>query len=443
MVGCGVAENMEKAARNSAERDNVGPVLKAFHRLYVDFHDTNRRGPADWKELEAYATKAGNVQAVQNAQQLGCEVAWGTGFSGLPIGTHEYVLAHRPQDLQDDGGYVLFLDGSAWFLKADEIRRKLEQREQAKTAQAALAAAAAASQPGASSPAPPANVGASELTAFGKLYQQFHDTNRRGPASWEELDAYAAQAGSGAVVQSVRQLGCNVAWGTNFTGLPIGTHQYILAYRPEDLQDDGGYVLFLSGSVELLPADQMRLRLEVQSRMQSALSAANAPTAAVPAGGTAIPPGTSVASGAPLSPGQRMLAEWAGAAEEVEVLEVLPNDFVRIRWLKWGPNFDQTLPRSALQFPANATGQTPPAAGPAPPPATGGGQGRLRDFAYERRSWTDAAGKYQVTAELLDYKDGQVTLKREDGGLVTLPVEKLSRLDQVFLQSASRTPGNP
>ena len=147
MVGCGVAENMEKAARNSAERDNVGPVLKAFHRLYVDFHDTNRRGPADWKELEAYATKAGNVQAVQNAQQLGCEVAWGTGFSGLPIGTQEYVLPHRPQDLQDDGGYVLFLDGSTWFLKADEIRQKLEQRKQAKKWPSGLRGAAAASQP--------------------------------------------------------------------------------------------------------------------------------------------------------------------------------------------------------------------------------------------------------------------------------------------------------
>ena len=43
--------------------------------------------------------------------------------------------------------------------------------------------------------------------------------------------------------------------------------------------------------------------------------------------------------------------QWAGAAEEVEVLELLPNDFVRIRWLKWGPSFDQTLPRLRCNFP--------------------------------------------------------------------------------------------
>jgi hypothetical protein len=132
-VGCGAAKKVETAARNSAERDQVKSTLQAFVKLYHNFHDSNRRGPADAKELEPLAALSGGAPVLQSLQQLGCEVAWGTNFSGLPMGTHEYILAHRPRDLQDDGGYVLFLSGSVEFLPADQIRQKLEQREKARS----------------------------------------------------------------------------------------------------------------------------------------------------------------------------------------------------------------------------------------------------------------------------------------------------------------------
>jgi hypothetical protein len=281
------------------------------------------------------------------------------------------------------------------------------------------------------------------LTAFGKLYQQFHDANRRGPTSWQELETYAAQTGSVQVVQSVQQSGCEVAWGTNFTELPMGRHQFILAHRPEDLLDGGGFVLFASGSVERLTAQEIRMTLDFQDRTRRTPSMPNAPTAAVPPSDADASAGGAVTLDTPLRPGQRLWKQFAGVAEEVEVLELLPGDFVRVRSVKWGRNFDHVVPRSILRLPAGATGQSASAGSPAPQAAAGGEPRRLHDFAYERRQWTDAAGKYQVTAQLVDYKDGQVTLKREDGGLVTLPIEKLSREDQLFLQSASKSPGGP
>ena len=68
-IGCGIAENMEKAARNAAERDNLAPALQAFGKLYIDFHYANRRGPTDAKELEAFAAKSGRVPVLQSIRK--------------------------------------------------------------------------------------------------------------------------------------------------------------------------------------------------------------------------------------------------------------------------------------------------------------------------------------------------------------------------------------
>ena len=49
------------------------------------------------------------------------------------------------------------------------------------------------------------------------------------------------------------------------------------------------------------------------------------------------------------------------------------------------------------------------------------------------RTWTDSTGKYTVEAELLDFKDGNVQLKKEDGKTVNVPIEKLSDTDQEYV----------
>ncbi len=50
------------------------------------------------------------------------------------------------------------------------------------------------------------------------------------------------------------------------------------------------------------------------------------------------------------------------------------------------------------------------------------------------RKWTDRSGQYSVEAELIEYADGQATLKKEDGTVIKLPLSKLSFDDQKWLR---------
>jgi hypothetical protein len=52
------------------------------------------------------------------------------------------------------------------------------------------------------------------------------------------------------------------------------------------------------------------------------------------------------------------------------------------------------------------------------------------------REWTDHTGKHKVEAELVEFDDRLVVLKKEETGkLVAVPIEKLSKADREFLQS--------
>jgi len=61
------------------------------------------------------------------------------------------------------------------------------------------------------------------------------------------------------------------------------------------------------------------------------------------------------------------------------------------------------------------------------------------------RTWTDSTGKYTVEAEFVDSEDGKVSLKKEDGTVVNLPIQKLSKADQEFIRGelAKRKPKKP
>ncbi len=56
-------------------------------------------------------------------------------------------------------------------------------------------------------------------------------------------------------------------------------------------------------------------------------------------------------------------------------------------------------------------------------------------YAAELRTWTDQSGEHTVEAELVDYDQQSVVLKKEGGRLVTVPIDALSEQDQQFLQS--------
>ena len=56
--------------------------------------------------------------------------------------------------------------------------------------------------------------------------------------------------------------------------------------------------------------------------------------------------------------------------------------------------------------------------------------------ASKPRTWTDSTGKFTVEATLIEAKDDQVNLKRSDGKIVTLPMDRLTHTDQEFAQEA-------
>ena len=59
------------------------------------------------------------------------------------------------------------------------------------------------------------------------------------------------------------------------------------------------------------------------------------------------------------------------------------------------------------------------------------------------RTWTDAGGKHKIRASLVEVADGKVRLRRSDGTIIGVPIEKLSEADQKWLEkyaAPSETP---
>ncbi len=50
------------------------------------------------------------------------------------------------------------------------------------------------------------------------------------------------------------------------------------------------------------------------------------------------------------------------------------------------------------------------------------------------RTWTDASGKHQIEAELLGFRDGLVHLKKPDGTVLNIALDKLCPSDQALVR---------
>jgi len=50
------------------------------------------------------------------------------------------------------------------------------------------------------------------------------------------------------------------------------------------------------------------------------------------------------------------------------------------------------------------------------------------------RTWTSSAGKHTIDAEMVDYRDGNVYLRRSDGKIVVVPLSKLSAADRAYVK---------
>jgi SLA1 homology domain 1, SHD1 len=64
-------------------------------------------------------------------------------------------------------------------------------------------------------------------------------------------------------------------------------------------------------------------------------------------------------------------------------------------------------------------------------PAADDGKNPFEDVVPPRkRTWTDTTGKFKIQAEFIKLAAGKVTLKREDGSEIALPLEMLAAGDQ-------------
>ena len=59
------------------------------------------------------------------------------------------------------------------------------------------------------------------------------------------------------------------------------------------------------------------------------------------------------------------------------------------------------------------------------------------------RKWTDSTGKFSVEAELVEIKDNKVVLKKSTGSVITVPIARLSKIDQEHLQSLDKPGPKP
>jgi len=57
--------------------------------------------------------------------------------------------------------------------------------------------------------------------------------------------------------------------------------------------------------------------------------------------------------------------------------------------------------------------------------------------AQESRIWTDITGKHEIRAKFVDLDNGMVRLERPNGDLTRIPLEKLSKDDQAYVQSGA------
>lgn len=56
------------------------------------------------------------------------------------------------------------------------------------------------------------------------------------------------------------------------------------------------------------------------------------------------------------------------------------------------------------------------------------------------RVWTDRTGRFRISAKLLSAEAGRVTLQRDDGGSITIPLDQLSQRDRAFVLSRDVNP---
>jgi len=104
-----------------------------------------------------------------------------------------------------------------------------------------------------------------------------------------------------------------------------------------------------------------------------------------------------------------------------EIRELLPDGRVLAKYQGWGGNRTATLARRNIQLaPAELPQPHKPATASVPQ--------------HESRVWSDATGGFQVDAVFMGVDNDKVKLKRADGKEVSVPIARLSSIDQEYIK---------
>ncbi len=122
--------------------------------------------------------------------------------------------------------------------------------------------------------------------------------------------------------------------------------------------------------------------------------------------------------------------------EAAQIQEVLEDGTVKVASLSWGkPYRSQVVKRTQMQLPP------PEFVQPVTPPTGMSNTNAAAKGAV--RMWSDLSGRFKIEAEFVSLIDGSVSLRRKDGRLIAIALEKLSADDQTIAKGAALDAENP
>ena len=121
--------------------------------------------------------------------------------------------------------------------------------------------------------------------------------------------------------------------------------------------------------------------------------------------------------------GDKVLVSWAGKIETAEVVGLPANGWIKVKFPRDGIVLTPTLPPDQIK-PGPETKKAAPGAA--------------------LRAWSSQGGKFTIRATFVELKDGSVTLEKEDGETVAVPLARLGEADQKLArQLADESGDNP
>lgn len=145
-------------------------------------------------------------------------------------------------------------------------------------------------------------------------------------------------------------------------------------------------------------------------------------------------PGFEITDVSQVKPRDRIFIFWVSRWYPGHVIETANNE-IKVHYDGHADSWDAfvSLDKVRSMKPIRATTPKPEAAKPVEPAAEPVASGATR-------VWTDSTGQFKIEAELIAFEGGVAKLKRKDGKIISLPLEKLSASDQVAVRAAYPQP---